>query len=375
MNTKALIIALAAMGVSTSAIGQNLVVNGSFEDPADGSLPAGCVDKGSWFYCPSNLVPGWTVEKLLVDELYNLEMQTQPTLGVTPPDGSQYAELATHPDSDSRVVISQDIDVDFCPYDSYTLSFWAREREPDDILEVVIDGQTYTPDISGTFTEFTYPVIPSSGTISIAFKEIGPAQTLGSLLDDVQLVADEDFTNCVAIDIKFCSDPNAFNCKKKGVLPVTIFGSGSLPDIENDLNIYSLNLCNAETGSCTDMAVVDYSVYDRGDPTLPGEIGASYCGNRDCLEYDLVAPYECVAYDQEYLNQDGYVDLDVAFDVAAVKDILTLDGDTETDFCDAEKGDISAALYIEGFRSDGETLIGSIPVESVGVDQLLKTNK
>jgi hypothetical protein len=46
--------------------------------------------------------------------------------------------------------------------------------------------------------------------------------------------------------------------------------------------------------------------------------------------------------------QDGNSDLDVAFDVEKVKEILTLE-DGETDFCDADKGEISAALYIHGY--------------------------
>jgi hypothetical protein len=56
-----------------------------------------------------------------------------------------------------------------------------------------------------------------------------------------------------------------------------------------------------------------------------------------------------------------------------VKEILTLE-DVETDFCDANKEEVSAALYIHGYTLDGIEIL-SIPTPSVGIDQLLKQNK
>ena len=45
----------------------------------------------------------------------------------------------------------------------------------------------------------------------------------------------------VDIDIKFSSDPNAFTCKKCGLLPVTIFGNDLFDGW--DIDVSSLQLC------------------------------------------------------------------------------------------------------------------------------------
>jgi hypothetical protein len=82
--------------------------------------------------------------------------------------------------------------------------------------------------------------------------------------------------------------------------------------------------------------------------------------------------YDCVEY-QEHLHQGGNSDLDVAIDVEKVKEILTLE-DGETDFCNADKGEISGALYIHGYTLGGIEFL-SVPAPSVGIDQLLKQNK
>jgi hypothetical protein len=158
----------------------------------------------------------------------------------------------------------------------------------------------------------------------------------------------------VAIDIKFCSDPNAFNCKKKGVLPVTIFGTDGFDVI--DIDVSTLQLCTEDLSSCTE-APRDYSIADRGDPTT--DLGAAMCA--------IIEVEEGIFEEQDYLNQDGYLDLDAAFEASEVQDMLGT-------FCSDVKGASSEPLVVIGTTLDG-TMIFSVPVPNVGTDQLWKVNK
>jgi hypothetical protein len=150
----------------------------------------------------------------------------------------------------------------------------------------------------------------------------------------------------VYMDIKFCSDPNAFNCKKKGKTPLTIFGTDEFDVTQIDLS--TLRLCTDVEGTeCTDSGPQAWSMADRGDPTT--DIGAEQCAIVDLEE-------------QDYLNPDGFTDLDVAFDS---QEIVELIGCQELD-----KNDPSPTLYLTGYLLDG-TPIYSLPVNDVGVDQLM----
>lgn len=154
----------------------------------------------------------------------------------------------------------------------------------------------------------------------------------------------------VHIDIKFCSNPNAFNCKKGGVLPVTIFGTEDFDVL--DIDVSTLQLCT-EGGSCTG-APRDYSIDDRGDPTT--DLGAAICSLDPETGDEL-----------DYLNMDGWDDLDAAFEASEVQAMLGV-------FCDDVKGATSEPLVIHGTTWDGTPVI-SVPVPNVGTDQLWKVNK
>lgn len=163
----------------------------------------------------------------------------------------------------------------------------------------------------------------------------------------------------VSIDIKFCSDPNAFNCKKKGVLPVTIFGTDVF-DV-TDIDISTLQLCTEDLSACTG-APIDYSIADRGDPS--SDLGAAQC------ELIQDPPESGIWVEQDYLTQDGLLDLDVAFDASEVQSMLGI-------FCNGPKNAASEALVIIGSTLGGTTIhsdpIGD--VGNVGTDQLWKVNK
>lgn len=167
-------------------------------------------------------------------------------------------------------------------------------------------------------------------------------------VDDFRYVGDIE----VSIDIKFCSDPNAFNCKKRGVLPVTIFGTEDF--LVEDINPSTLMLCTADLSFCTGEPR-DYSYADRGDPTT--DLGAAMCAiNPDTGE------------EEDFLKQDDFLDLDAAFEASEVKTILG-------DFCDdAAKGDVSEALIIIGETYDGVPIY-SEPQPFSGIDRLVKVNK
>jgi hypothetical protein len=86
---------------------------------------------------------------------------------------------------------------------------------------------------------------------------------------------------------------------------------------------------------------VDWSFADRGDPA--SDLGASMCAIVDEEE-------------QDFLNPDGFVDLDVAFSSAEVCGVIGCGG--------LGKGDTSDELMISGFTTDG------VPIMSGNTDIL-----
>jgi hypothetical protein len=156
----------------------------------------------------------------------------------------------------------------------------------------------------------------------------------------------------VAIDIKFCSDPNAFNCKKNGVLPVRIFGTDTFNVA--DIDISTLQLCTVDLSACTN-APKDWSTFDRGTPE---DAGVAQCDLDPTTGEEL----------DFFIISDGFLDLDVAFEASEVQTILG-------DFCtEGDKGDVSEALVIIG-ETYGGVPIYSVPADdNTGIDRLVKKN-
>ena len=173
--------------------------------------------------------------------------------------------------------------------------------------------------------------------------------------NDGSFFIDLDVSLEVTIDIKFCSDPNAFNCRKKGVLPVTIFGTADF--FVEGIDFSSLKLCTEDLVYCTG-APRDWSYADRGTPS---DAGAAMCA----LVED--PPLSGIWVEMDYLTPDTYLDVDVAFEAREVQDMLEA-------FCSADKGSTSEPLVIMGTTLDGITLF-SVPVPNVGIDQLWKVSK
>jgi hypothetical protein len=147
------------------------------------------------------------------------------------------------------------------------------------------------------------------------------------------------------IDIKFCNNPNTFNCKKKGVLPVTIFGLVSLDVADIDIETLQLCLDDDDLSTCTGKPR-EWSIVDRGSPRT--DIGAEKCA-------------------KAVLNPDGYDDLEVVFEAREVREILG-------DFCEMGKGATSPPLTVIGSTLHDRHYF-SWPFPDAGVDQLRKVNK
>lgn len=189
--------------------------------------------------------------------------------------------------------------------------------------------------VGGNSTQ-VFPIVEPGGSAPLTFAfdvggEVGDTVVV-QVFRKTQwiMVSEVDFDGALAIDIdiKFCSNPNGFNSRRtKGVVPVTIFGTTDF-DV-TDINISTVMLCNEALTMCAGPPV-DSSIADRGDPET--DIGASQCAIEASVE-------------QDFLNQDGFDDLDVAFDVAEVCTVID---------CDTlGKGDTSDPLVIKGELLDG----------------------
>ena len=127
---------------------------------------------------------------------------------------------------------------------------------------------------------------------------------------------------------------------------MTIFGTSSF-DV-NDIDISSLQLCeDGNLGNCTGPPL-DWSVFDRGDPTT--DLGAAMC---------MIDP--TTGEELNYLNQDGFDDLDVAFMSQEVVDVIGCAG--------LNKGDPSLTLVLtatDKLRIQARRLVGSAPSSTLG---------
>jgi len=294
---------------------ENLIINGGFEEPALAGV--------SWGLFDSDETPGWTVEWMENHQPGLLELQSE---GVVAPsyEGRQHAELDSHngPNGNSNVRIYQDIPT--CPGVKYTLDYTWRTRPgiPEgDALAMVHwgDGDStvlYTVD---DWMHMTMIKTATGPTTRLAFEETASASTFGTFLDavSVTLAGGDD---CTSMDIKFCSNPNAFDqSRTNGRVPVTVFGNESLDVSQVDPDTVYLCLGGPQ-GTCIGADKV--STKDQGSPD---DVGISSC--------DMATP-------------DGIDDLEVKF---TAEDVCWLIG------CgDLERGD-SPPLYVSGKLYDGST--------------------
>ncbi len=174
------------------------------------------------------------------------------------------------------------------------------------------------------------------------FRETPPV-TIAPCEESIEVVIDTD--------IMFCKNPNKYKCKTKKTLPVTIFGTNSF-DVA-DIDPSTLQLCLEDLSACTN-GPSDRSIADRGDPN--SDLGAVMCAVDPSTGEEL-----------DFLNPDGFLDLDAAFEASEVQAMLGL-------FCDQPKNTVSEALIIMGSTFDG-TPIYSNSFPNAGIDQLVRKKK
>lgn len=151
------------------------------------------------------------------------------------------------------------------------------------------------------------------------------------------------------IDIKFCSNPNGFNCKSGGVMPMTVFSSDLLDVYDIDLDTVQLCLADDDTTCIDASSLRDANYFDRGNPD---DVGAAEC-----------AINEETGEEEYFLNPDLIDDLELAWDKKDVVGMLF-------DDCDGfGKGEASPTLIFKAETYDGLG-VTSTPLDDPGIDQV-----
>jgi hypothetical protein len=243
---------LVLVTISASATDGNLVDNGDFETPTvTSSYKWDIFDSGT-----SGL--GWTVEwaGTYSGAPYpaHLELHRGVNGWLSYSGSYQHAELDTdwggpgHSQSGEPASVKIYQDLPTCPGGTYELKYaWSpRPGHADNGLEVWWDGvQIATHSGSGGSNtnwalETHSDLDASSDTTTLAFVEVGTADSLGMFLDAVSVVE----LSCeleVDIDIKPGSYPNCFNMNGNGVIPVAILGSA-------DFDVTQIDVSNLKFG-------------------------------------------------------------------------------------------------------------------------------
>jgi hypothetical protein len=160
--------------ITGSASAQNLLINGSFEEPAFGTDTVSN---------PST-IPGWTSTPAPF-EVWN-QFQGPGA------DGNQYLEL----DVSTCTTISQTIPTSSSKNYLVSLAFAARDGVADNSIEVLwynavigtasADGSSQSGDVVWTRHAFSAP--GASGSSTLAIRNTDTCDSVGSLLDDVSVV-------------------------------------------------------------------------------------------------------------------------------------------------------------------------------------------
>jgi hypothetical protein len=317
---------------------------GVFIDPLIIQVPAGATNFTGMFD------DGAGAEPLVITEVSSFRADV--TTEVVPESGHKFVILEFPADVTSALQSNGTLDG---PFD-FNVAFELPSLSPVEVKamytgKVTVNGQTFFPPMLPCVTDFAdVPAITLPVSQDPVNSNLMP-QIL-AILDQYATLACNgvvyDYTSIaeppaleVGIDIKFLSNPNAFNCKKGGVLPVTIFGTADF-DVA-DIDVSSLRLSRADGIGSEVGPPLHWSIFDRGDPADAG-----------------------VAVDGvDVFNPDGFDDLDAAFDAQTVADLVGCD--------DLGKGEASPTLVLTGALTDG-TSIASSPVADVGIDQLLIQN-
>lgn len=214
------------LAVPLTAMAEELVVNGDFEEPDLAAMGILDADGNGWTtffgqnadpgYCERNgfpechggtLVPGWEVYwsdsfDTGLMEPGRVEIQRNLIAGCTPCSQNQKAELDSHHRlaadgtfnprmADCNVTLLQRVDT--CPRTAYTLSYSWRPRTEtadDSNMLVVVDDDTLlrTTSTAMFWTDGSYNFIADDDfETTLVFEAFGLGNTYGMLLDDVSL--------------------------------------------------------------------------------------------------------------------------------------------------------------------------------------------
>jgi hypothetical protein len=164
-------------------LGENLLINGSFESPVLGT---------QWAVLPNSDVPGWhgTWVDASCAAPVQIELQSKELYALVP-DLNQYTELDAENacSADARLTLAQTSYT--VPNHIYRLSFWmrARDAEHEMGLKVAI-GETqtfdYTPTVDG-WQVVTVNFEATSSTTTLSFTDTGAGDTYGTFLDAVSV--------------------------------------------------------------------------------------------------------------------------------------------------------------------------------------------
>jgi hypothetical protein len=162
-----------ALFMAGSATAQNLLINGSFEQPA--------FSYGTANY-PLPSIPGWT-------STADFEVWNQ--LQGPGAAGNQYLEL----DVSTCTTISQTIPTDASKNYVVSLAFGARDGVADNRIEVLWNGTIIgSASADGTgqsgivWTNYAYPAPGAAGTSTLEIRNVDTCDGVGSMLDNVAVV-------------------------------------------------------------------------------------------------------------------------------------------------------------------------------------------
>ncbi len=163
--------------------GDNLLINGSFENP---------VLTTPWATYTNDAVPGW--QSSWVDKTCTtaplIELQNK-DLFSTSPDQDQYTELDADNacTADARIKLMQSFASEVNHI--YRLSFWVRGRDAEHKMGLNVNaGQGYTLDITPAADAWqivTVYIEATSSVTTIAFTDTGDGDTFGTFLDAVEV--------------------------------------------------------------------------------------------------------------------------------------------------------------------------------------------
>jgi len=185
-----------------------LIANGGFEEPIVGAPE-------QWDIYITSEVPGWNIEwRPDIPTEYNRFQRPDPKLelhagvnGWLASEGGQYAELDTDWDGPggslnnepASVKIYQDIPT--ADGEEYTLSFSFSPRPGtpagDNVLEiwwdgVMVDSISRAGNSQTDWSDHQYVLTATGPTTRVAFVDMGTANSLGTFLDDVSVIYEEE---------------------------------------------------------------------------------------------------------------------------------------------------------------------------------------